>query len=253
MQMKKKILIISNPGDLGAENYCEGVQRDVENYKTYFTSPGGGNWYLSEIECLEKPDKITVREKLRTMKDLDFSIVIFTGHGYSNEGKTYIELRSASDSENDLCVEELKETKQKRIIIVDCCRKEWKPISELNESYMAHIEKSFTRVSDTREIYENRIKRLDVMNIVMYSCDLGETSGDDSRKGGYYTSSLLKVCAEYIEKNSNVIDSCYLSAAEAHEKVKIYVTKLKADQKPQIEKPRSREYLPFAVVRGILD
>ena len=39
--MKKKILIISNPGAVGAENYCEGVKKDVENYKKYFTSPEG--------------------------------------------------------------------------------------------------------------------------------------------------------------------------------------------------------------------
>lgn len=32
--MKKKILIISNPGAVGAENYCEGVKKDVENYKS---------------------------------------------------------------------------------------------------------------------------------------------------------------------------------------------------------------------------
>lgn len=30
--MKKKILIISNPGDERAGNYCEGVHKDVENF-----------------------------------------------------------------------------------------------------------------------------------------------------------------------------------------------------------------------------
>lgn len=251
--MKKKILIISNPGAVGAENYCEGVKKDVENYKKYFTSPGGGNWYLSEIECLEQPDKTTVRQKLSDMKKLNFSIVIFTGHGYSQNANTYIELKPSEGSENDICIDELKDTKQKRIVIVDCCRKEWNPISEFNESYMAHIEKSFSAARDTRKVYENRIEMLDVMNIVMYSCDWNETSGDDSRKGGYYTSSLLKVCSEYIESESYAFESCFLSAVEAHERTKTYVEKLKPDQNPQIEKPRSGEYLPLAVVRGILD
>ena len=36
--MKKKILIISNPGAVGAENYCEGVKKDVENYKKYLNT-----------------------------------------------------------------------------------------------------------------------------------------------------------------------------------------------------------------------
>ena len=118
---------------------------------------------------------------------------------------------------------------------------------------MAHIEKSFSAARDTRKVYENRIEMLDVMNIVMYSCDWNETSGDDSRKGGYYTSSLLKVCSEYIESESYAFESCFLSAVEAHERTKTYVEKLKPDQNPQIEKPRSGEYLPLAVVRGFLD
>ena len=44
---------------------------------------------------------------------------------------------------------------------------------------------------------------MDVMNIVMYGCDIGETSGDDSRKGGYYTQSLLKACYNF-QKYSGV-------------------------------------------------
>ena len=61
------------------------------------------------------------------------------------------------------------------------------------------------------------------------------------------------MCSEYIESESYVFESCFLSAVEAHERTKNYVEKLKPDQNPQIEKPRSGEYLPLAVVRGFLD
>ena len=88
------------------------------------------------------------------------------------------------------------------------------------------------------------------MNIVMYSCDWDETSGDDSRKGGYYTSSLLKVCSEFIKECKGSSKSWYLPAPKAHEMSKPYVKKLKSDQNPQIEKPRSGEYLPLAIFRG---
>lgn len=158
---------------------------------------------------------------------MEFSIVIFTGHGYSRKENTYIELKPANNYVNDMCVDELREPNQKRIIIIDCCRKELNLTSGINESYMAHFGKSFSRVLGTREIYERRIRMLDVMNIVMYSCDWNETSGDDSRKGGYYTSSLLKVCTEYVENEKCKLDSCYFSAVEAHENAKVYVTKLK--------------------------
>ena len=121
--MRKKMLIISNPGARTADNYCEGVHKDVENYKKFFMSPGGGNWHLDEIECMEQPLKPMVRKKLIEMANLDFSIIIFTGHGYSKNGNTYIELVPSSSLYNDMCVDELKQADQKRIIIVDCCRK----------------------------------------------------------------------------------------------------------------------------------
>ena len=81
--MKKKILIISNPGDERAGNYCEGVHKDVENYKKFFTSSLGGNWYYSEIEWMEKPDKATVRRKLADMKKLDFNYNIYWSRLFS--------------------------------------------------------------------------------------------------------------------------------------------------------------------------
>lgn len=247
--MKKKILIISNPGKIGDENYCEGVNRDVDNYINFFTSSGGGSWYSTEIECLKQPDITTVKKTLDNMKDLDFSIIIFTGHGYSNNEKTYIELKPADNTLNDLCVDNLRINDKKRIIIVDCCRKECNLLSNMNESFAEIIEKSNSSRVDTRALYEGYIRNADNMNIIMYSCDWGETSGDDSRKGGYYTSSLLKICKEYLEQNNRALSSGYLSAVEAHEKAKPYVKKLKNDQNPQIEKPRSGEYLPFAVVK----
>ena len=91
----------------------------------------------------------------------------------------------------EISVEEFKEITQKRIIIANCCRKEWYPVSEINEGYIAYIEKSYSQFNNTREIYEKLVRKMDVMNIVMYGCDIGETSGDDSRKGGYYTQSLM--------------------------------------------------------------
>lgn len=248
--MRKKILIISNPGARGADNYCEGVHKDVENYKKFFMSPDGGNWYSDEIECMEQPLKSMVQKKLLEMSNLDFSIIIFTGHGYSKGENTYIELVPANSLENDMCVTELKQLNQKRLIIVDCCRKRLEPTSEMNEAYLEHIEKSFSIHRNTRVIYEKLIRRLDIMNIVMYACDWDETSGDDSRKGGYYTSSLLKVCSECIKQHKDDFWSWYLSAPKAHEMSKPYVKKLKSDQNPQIEKPRSREYLPLLIFKG---
>lgn len=42
--MKRKMLIIANPGERDAENYCEGVNQDVTRYHRFFTSIQGGAW-----------------------------------------------------------------------------------------------------------------------------------------------------------------------------------------------------------------
>ena len=39
--MKRKALIISNPGETGVENYCEGVKVDIQNYVCFIESPLG--------------------------------------------------------------------------------------------------------------------------------------------------------------------------------------------------------------------
>lgn len=114
--MRKKILIISNPGAKEEGNYCAGVHKDVENYKKFFMSPDGGNWYPNEIECMEQPFKPMVKMKLREMENLDFSIIIFTGHGYSEGEDTYIELRPSNNLSNNMRVDELRQPDQKRII-----------------------------------------------------------------------------------------------------------------------------------------
>ena len=205
--MRKKVLILSNPGFRGAENYCEGVKRDVENYKNFFLSPIGGNWCESEIECLQYATKVEVEKLLESMKGLDFSIIVFVGHGYSQGNKnTYAELRPSrneQDTTNDLDVEEFREVTQKRIVILDCCRKEWYPILEHNTA-IDWAEKSFSMLKNTRDVYEQIVKGMPVMNLFLYSCDFGETSGDDSRSGGFYSSALLDVCYQQARENRNL-------------------------------------------------
>lgn len=248
--MNKKVLIISNPGKIGADNYCEGVKRDVENYKKFFTSPLGGNWYEWEIEHLIQPDVDMVKNLLEKMRTLDYSIIVFTGHGYSMDGDTYVELkpgRDKMDTSNDMCVDKFRLANKKRLIIVDCCRSELGPINESEEMHKEILMKAFAQ-QNTRERYERQIQNTPLMNIIMYSCDLGETSGDDSRKGGYYSSALLKVCDDFGKKYLHKDGGWYLNAVAVHDLAVPLVKAKKEDQNPQIEKPRSEPYLPFAIV-----
>ncbi len=96
--MKKRVLLIGNPGDEDADNYCRGVLRDIDNYKQYFMSFAGGEWYESEIKTMLKPSKIEVETEISKMQDLDYSIIVFSGHGYSKDNITYIETRPGKNN-----------------------------------------------------------------------------------------------------------------------------------------------------------
>lgn len=74
--MNKKVLIIANPGQKGTENYCEGVNKDVDNYKRYFMSATGGNWYEDEIEVLVQPTRTVMELKMLEMSLMEFSVVV---------------------------------------------------------------------------------------------------------------------------------------------------------------------------------
>ena len=56
--MKRRALIIGNPGEKGKEGYCAGVLKDVENYQEFLMSPVGGSWEKSEIAVRLLPSRV---------------------------------------------------------------------------------------------------------------------------------------------------------------------------------------------------
>lgn len=249
--MKKHILLISNPGEKGADNYCNGVNVDIENYYNYFTSPLGGAWYPSEITHLDRTTVSGLKSTLSKMKDNDYLKVIFCGHGYYSGGRTSTILELKTKEEIDSI--ELRGIVPKQTIILDCCRKIYPDI--ILEARMAKLAKSFSfsdlNSQDCRRYYEETIRNCSPGVIVTYGCNINEVAGDSSSQGGYFSSCLLKACKK-IHENSNVdIKTNYY----AYNIVKVFneavplVQKLSGNtQNPQIEKPRSDPYYPFAII-----
>ncbi|MCL6478698.1 MAG: caspase family protein [Peptococcaceae bacterium] len=119
--MKRHALIISNPGELGAENYCEGVKIDVKNYISFLKSPLGGTWYDSEITHLDRPSRANVHNAITNISLCDYTFIVFCGHGYFSASKesTILELRKNEEIDSL----DLRNGARKRTIILDCCRK----------------------------------------------------------------------------------------------------------------------------------
>lgn len=245
--MNKKILIISNPGEKDAENYCEGVNVDVREYISFFTSANGGAWNEDEIIILNKPTVSDLNKALYKLQNCEYSIIVFCGHGYYSlhNDSTFLELQTDIEYNSSL----LRSNTSKRTIILDCCRKIYNDLpSTFDES---HVLMNFSNTmtiskSVAREFYESELSKCHNAIILISSCSVDETAGDSSSKGGYYSYSLREVAKQWCRSSGTSKES--LSVVTSHNSATSHVQQLTSNtQNPQIEKPRSMPYFPFAV------
>ena len=247
--MKRQALLIANPGETGASNYCEGVNRDCEAYPQYLRAPFGGLWYGSEIEVLKRPNTVEVRLAMQKVKAADYGLVIFAGHGYYSQTKktTMLELRKGEEIDSL----DLRAGAGKQTLILDCCRK-IEAATTRDMVFAEAMRKSASMTPDQcRYYYDREIQRCSSGLVLLWACAVGQTAGDDGARGGYYSSSLLEGAEDWA-KNSNVDTSRNISVLRivtAHETAAAQVSRRSGGrQTPSIEKPRSEPYFPFGIV-----
>lgn len=239
--MNKRVLIISNPGETGTSGYCNGVNVDVEGYLNFLTSPSGGFWNSTEIKHLQMPTSQQLRLELNQLKTIDYLMVVFCGHGYYSAAKkdTILQLKKGEEIESiNLRVN------SKQTIILDCCRKIcYEIVSESRVMKFAAVSAKLNPAK-CRTLYEAKITGCSNSRIVMYGCNIDEFANDSSSQGGFYSSSLLQIPQDMVGNNQDSI----ITMVDAHNIASERVKRLSSnDQKPQIEKPRTVSYYPFAV------
>jgi hypothetical protein len=246
----RRALMISNPGEQGAQNYCKGVFVDIQNYKNYFTSALGGAWLASEIVTLDRPSGKQVDDEITKMSAYDYTTILFSGHGYYSQRSmsTILELRK--DVEYDEM--RLRTAATKRTIILDCCRKVYPETiyEQIALRAMAKVAKRAPSLEQCRRYFDLAIQRCSNDIIVGHSCSINETSGESETYGGYYASSLLIAAKNWYEQGTFDPKHYYpYSVVEAHNSAVPLVGRLRGGtQNPKIDKSRSEPYFPFAIV-----
>jgi hypothetical protein len=241
-------LIISNPGEVGDEHYCAGVNKDVTHYQEFLKADYGGFWYDGEIDRLPRPTASEVRLALTKLRYVDYSLVIFSGHGYYSSlyRSTILELKKGEQIDSA----ELRNASSKQTIILDCCRKVYPPVRIEEHLLKAYAAKPRRDAERCRRLYDEQIVRCGSSMVIAYSCATGEGAGDDSQTGGIYSFNLLYGCRRWAE-DSTVgfpVEAQTLSIVAAHNLTASVVTRLRAQQHPEIERDRSGAYFPFCVV-----
>ena len=248
--MKRYGLIIANPGEVGDENYCEGVNKDILNYENFLCSPVGGAWNKSEIKILKKPTTLDVQIAIIQANQADYAFIVFAGHGYYSDNKksTILHLRPGIEIDSA----ELRQGAKKQTVILDCCRKIERPRLVEKRAALAFEEGAISHISavNCRKYFDKEIESCPDSLVVVHSCSIDQKAGDDPEQGGYYSYSLID-CTNDWASGLPFNPSHYYSQsiAKVHETAAVQVSRLSGNrQTPQIEKPRSTPYFPFGIV-----
>jgi len=227
--MTRGALLIGNPGEKNTDNYCEGVKIDIDNYKKYLMSPRGGSWDSGEIKILTRPSSLDLLLSMISLKKVDYSFIVFCGHGYETNGKIMLEMTTGHSIEAN----ELKKDAKKRTIILDSCRVEYIP-QILHESVFAANERFAAQRTNARMFFDEALRGCVDSVITINSCSFNETANENSQFGGYYSSSLLDWSIKADFNNDD-----YFTIAEAHIKAAEIVKSMSQNkQNPTIDKPR---------------
>lgn len=248
--MHRKALIISNPGESGAENYCGGVIKDVANYRSFLLSAIGGLWRESEILEMNRPSVREVRSTISDLSTYEYVVLVFAGHGwYSTDlESTVICLREGQELDS----KELRLSTTKQSLILDCCRVPHVGIPEVR-ALMDMLAKAQPPIhpDECRRYYNEWIRKCPDELIVAYACSVGQRAADDSQKGGIYSYNLLKASRAWAHDPTQDTSKRFyiLPIVAAHEKAASLVESARGTrQTPEIEKPRTGPYFPFCVV-----
>ena len=146
---------------------------------------------------------------LQILIEIDYTFIVFCGHGYAKNGITRLELSKG----NEIDADDLKygATNKKRTIILDSCRKEEFPPETILEH--AQIEKRFNmdEKQKSRKEFDSILTRCSSGIVLINSCAYNETATDLDKYGGLYSYNLIK-CAHEINLQYNY----YFSIVGAH-------------------------------------
>lgn len=232
--MKRIALILGYTGN--GEDYCEGVEKDIPNYKNYLTSFHGGAWKEEEIQTCFNVTKSSLLHCIQTVK-ADYALIIFSGHGCFDVGRNETQIQI---NDNETVYESQLETKcPRQLTILDCCRKYPEILKEsIKENCFFAEDSSFEYKQDLyRTRFDTMLSDSIDEHITVYACSRDQYSNDDSEFGGDFTVSLLRSASG--DKD--------LTIFKTYQKAKKTMQDAGKKQIPQIHKPKNGKSVPFYI------
>lgn len=232
--MKRKALLIGAPGS--EERFLAGVSVDMNNIENFLLSKNGGEWFSDEITKVVNPTRTELGSKLDQLKNADYSIIYFSGHGGIStvNSKYYVEINSDGD---DFDVMLFNELSGRELIIIDSCRSYFTPmLNARRDSFLFAEMKTSSRY---RERYDAVLQKSEYGTVYFYAASPGQAANEDSN-GGYFTQGLLR------STSSDYADCLYIN--ESFSLAKEFVASKTRYQTPQKDGSiRRNNWFPFAL------
>ena len=243
--MKRQALLIQSP--LSGVDYRPGVCIDILRWKSFLMSLHGGAWDKTEILVLNNPTKQQLKTSLIRAKYSDFSIVVFSGHGFVKkdeifgDDETFLYLNESQDRDESVISEyELNPGTPRCILSFDCCRDyEKEPLSE------SIVDETFGCMNETnrgfyRSMFERQVMRCEKGCTRLYSASVTESANDAPS----FTQILLSLAKNWSEENPhksmNVRDAMY-------ETINIMRNKFHLTQTPEYKGGRRLNHFPLII------
>lgn len=236
--MKRYAILIQAP--LNGADYLEGVAVDIDCWKKYLKTLSGGAWLNEEIILLKKPAKSVLLHTLALAKIADYSIIVFSGHGFVKDGplgfpETWVYINdSANESESTIPVNKLNPGTPRCLLSIDCCQKYIKE-SSLIESQQ--VIPNANRHQQYRDLFDRRILECEQGCCRIYGAKIGESANDEQS----FSQVLMKIAEN---KGSNHISATVQECA--NEAIKAFMN-IHPQQHPSYNGGRRLKHFPLVI------
>jgi hypothetical protein len=225
--MNRKAILICSPGS----PYLKGVALDIENMKNFLLSANGGSWKESEIFISRfDPDYEEIEKHLISLEEMDFSVVYYSGHGYTDQdgvGRINLNLNQNPS------IRRFEHRSKRQITIIDACRgySEYAGIDGLAAPAVSKIKFDNNNPEHARKIFDAYTLKCSEGRVLLHAAQKGQNA-EDTNSGGYFSSNLL-LSALYMARNSNepilniynIFEKAYDLTQNRHQPNLIYTNK----------------------------
>lgn len=263
MIMRRKLYLIISDG--GGNTPLRGVHIDKDNFLNFFKSPEGGAWKDDEISVFDKNNFYLEALKINDLTarvnkhPIDFYLIVFCGHGYTDQNHQIIfEVRQDFQLNLDDLLGAV--ARSRCLVIADSCR----AIYHLQEGGRIADVRLFSTSEDARNsVYADLCRKMyndlieatpSTMQVVYFSNSDNETANENPRVGGFYSHELLAAAKrqiiEFRALQQHNCNSYYATIDDIHqEAAATVINKTKGRQHPEIYlNSRSKARFPFIVV-----